>query len=180
MAYSLSAAGVFHIHRMVIDYGGWNMTVVQALMLQCIYLSYLGWDYSDGADSESKSSSRIIQFPSFLEYLGGGLFPALCMAGPCGHMSDFLNYIYSRKEYADKVHTFVPALKLIGIAMIWISIYGAILTFFPFGWLYEPGFRESNFLVRVSLFLPSSRIDGLLRDLCDWCQGTVLRGLQAG
>ncbi len=153
MLYSLGTTGVFHIHCMVCNYGGWDMTVVELLMIQTIHLSNLSWDYSDGADPENKSATRLRVFPSFFEYMAAGLCPAQCLAGPSGHITDFLNYIYRRNEYAHMVGTLVPTVQKVVTALVWLAVYGTIVYLFPFRLLYGRTFRESNFLMRVRSLL---------------------------
>ena len=119
-------------------------------MIQTIHLSNVAWDYSDGeVKTEKPSQYRLENLPSLIEYLAAGLCPTQVLAGPSGHVSDFLNYIHRRNEYASEFNTGLVALKRFLTGTAWVIIYAGILHFVPFEILYTTTFQNSNFFVRV-------------------------------
>lgn len=151
--YSLSTTAAAHIERMIRNYGGWDTTVAQCLMMQVISLSYMGWDYTDGLNPECKSRTKINELPTLIEFLGSTLSPTQVLAGPAGHLTDFLNYVNNRGEYAQKYDVLIPGLKKVLTGFLWLIVYGSIVNFFPFDLLYTTQFSEADFLHRTMLFL---------------------------
>lgn len=87
---------------MLIDYGGWNITIVTVLMMQTIFLSTFAWDFQDGgsAEGQKKNAKFIENMPSLLEFLSAGLCLTQSLAGPCSNFVDFSDYIWRRNDFA--------------------------------------------------------------------------------
>ena len=151
--YCLGTSTIFHLYRMIINYGGWDMTIVQLLMIQTLHLSNAAWDYSDGeSTSEKPSPTRLKDLPSFLEFFGAALCPSQCLSGPFTHISDYLNYIHRRNEYAVQVDTGFESFKRFLTAVAWLASYGTVLAYIPFTTFYTSTFHNSNFFMRVLFF----------------------------
>eukprot|EP00826_Nyctotherus_ovalis_P049798 TRINITY_DN6041_c0_g1_i2.p1 TRINITY_DN6041_c0_g1~~TRINITY_DN6041_c0_g1_i2.p1 ORF type:complete len:303 (+),score=48.57 TRINITY_DN6041_c0_g1_i2:401-1309(+) len=149
LLYTLSTSAVFHVRRMILDYGGWSTTVSQLFMIQVLHLSYVAWDYSDGADKESKSRTKLVALPSLLEFTAAALSPTQVLAGPFSHLTDFLNYIYRRHEYAhDMPFTWVGFIRL-GTSLVWIVVYAVIGKMFPFRLIYTEKFQQGSFFEKL-------------------------------
>jgi len=134
---------------MIIDYGGWTVTVAQLFMIQVLHLSYIGWDYSDGANKECKSRTKLVQLPSLFEFMAAALAPTQVLTGPFSHLTDFLNYIYRRQEYAD-----IPSGASLGFirlstSIAWTLAYILLGKFFPFKLIYTDKFQEGSFLEKI-------------------------------
>jgi len=61
-----------HIYRQVTDYGGWNMDISTALMMNTCKFTAFAWCYHDGGKkpeqlSEDQRKRRIERLPNFLE-----------------------------------------------------------------------------------------------------------------
>jgi hypothetical protein len=153
------------------------MTITQLLMIQTIGLSNVAWDYCDGeTKTEKPSKNRLVELPSFLEFMAAGLCPTQVLAGPSSHLSDFLNYIYRRNEYASEISTGFVALQRFLTGITWVVIYAVILSFVPFEILYTNAFHNSNFFTRVFFFVYILAIH--LRNLWTGSQGKILRLFQ--
>eukprot|EP01022_Parablepharisma_sp_SALTPOND_P001349 TRINITY_DN106150_c0_g1_i1.p2 TRINITY_DN106150_c0_g1~~TRINITY_DN106150_c0_g1_i1.p2 ORF type:complete len:424 (+),score=9.45 TRINITY_DN106150_c0_g1_i1:466-1737(+) len=153
VVYSLSVTAAFHIKRMYENYGGWDMTIAHILMMQTVHLSYLAWDYTDGADHENKSLKKLGELPTFFEFLAAALCPSQILAGPASHFVDFKNYIYQTNEYSKPVGTVWPAFKKFLTGFTWLVIYGSIVNYFPFDLFYTEQFYNSSFFARTFYFM---------------------------
>lgn len=147
--FSLAFTSIFHIHRMLYDYGVWDCTIAQILMIQTIHLSNIGWDYSDGGEKGTKNPKVLKEIPDFLEFLGSCLIPSQCLGGPCTHFVDFHRYIYNEGEYSQNFSTLLPAIKRIFTGLVWLGIYVLSVAFFPFKNLYITKFSEKSYFMQV-------------------------------
>lgn len=151
--YSVGVTSTYHIKRMLINYGNWDTDVTQLFMIQVISMSYLGWDYTDGANPESKSRTRLPKLPSFIEYFAAIICPTQVLAGPSSHFTDFYNYVYSKSEYAEKFETSYTGFKRILTAIIWLAIYSLIRVYYPYEMFFTKEFYEANFFSRLNIFM---------------------------
>eukprot|EP00826_Nyctotherus_ovalis_P049143 TRINITY_DN5886_c0_g1_i1.p1 TRINITY_DN5886_c0_g1~~TRINITY_DN5886_c0_g1_i1.p1 ORF type:complete len:377 (-),score=54.73 TRINITY_DN5886_c0_g1_i1:198-1328(-) len=150
---SLAVASVFHAKRLIFNYGNWDTGVVQIFMIQVICLSYIGWDYSDGADPENKSRTKLTQLPGLFEYMAAVMCPTQVLAGPSSHFIDFHNYVYGKKEYAKEYSVASTAAKRIVTGIVWLGIYASIVNRFPMEIFYSEKFYNSDFFTRLFYFM---------------------------
>ncbi len=149
--YCLAVTGITHAHRIITNYGGWDMSLSELLMVQTVHLSYLAWDYQDATEKTPRNPKILKALPTLLEHLAAGLCPSQSLGGPEGHLVDFLDYIYSRKEYAVPVSTTWPTFKKITTAIAWLCVYLAIISRYPISLLYND-YSSHPFYMRVSPF----------------------------
>lgn len=155
LIFTLLMTGIGHAYRYFTNYNGWDMSICQLLMMHNIYLSFIAWDYVDGAKeiSKSKSKTALTQLPNLLEYFACAVCPNLSLGGPSGHIKDFLDYIYHKDVYQKTVPTFWSAMGRLGTGFCWIFVYGGIAVFFPATLVYSEKFAEFNFGKRVFFFI---------------------------
>jgi len=146
-------ASLFHAQRLIFNYGNWDTGIVQIFMIQVIHFSYLGWDYSDGADPKSKSRTRLVNLPDLFEYMAATLCPTQVLAGPSSHFIDFHNYIYKKREYAKTYSCLSIGLKRAITGILWLGVYSMIINFFPMDLFYTKRFYGSPFFARLFYFM---------------------------
>jgi hypothetical protein len=135
----------------MVNYGGWDMSVSEILMMQTIQLSHVAWDYADGDKNEKTISKKPIKtMPSLFEFIASAICPSQCLGGPSMHLVDFLDYIYRRNDYEKPVDTVAPALKRVMASLFWITIYLAIINNYPLSLLYDGTYADQPFHLRVS------------------------------
>lgn len=83
---SLLILSVFHIYRMVMDYGGWKMDLSTILMTIVCKYSMLAYAVEDGVNENRKlspeqESNKIESVPSFFHFLSYCLFLPTCIMG---------------------------------------------------------------------------------------------------
>ncbi len=158
LIFTLVCTGIGHVYRYYTNYGGWDMSICQLMMMQCIHLSVLAWDYVDGAVVETPkapvSKVALKTLPNLIEYLAAALVPNQMLGGPNGHVKDFLDYIYHRNEYQKPVPTVKPAMIRLGTGLCWLVVYIGIVLVFPTNLVYGETYAENGFLTRVYFFEP--------------------------
>ena len=148
--YGLVATGISHAERFFSNYGGWDMSISEILMMQTVHISTLAWDYQDGADDTKKGSRTALkELPGLMEYFAAGLSPSQTLAGPCSHIIDFTDYIYARKEFTTSVKTVLPGLQKFTTALFWLGVYVFMTSKLPTSILYSPSYSELPFHLRV-------------------------------
>jgi len=157
-----------HIERMITDYGGWHLGVSTSIMIQCISLSMVAWDYTDGllllekekADLDTKkteitpktqtiSKSAVKERPTFIEFFACIVCPTHSFAGPCSNYKDFRDFVYHEGDFKEIPSTVIPCLKRFGTGLISIVLYVTLHKFFPAELLRTSDFKEKDFLTRV-------------------------------
>jgi lysophospholipid acyltransferase len=106
---------VFHIYRMIVDFGGYNMDVTTVLMINVCKCTSFAWCYKDGGVSEEKLSvsqraNKIEKLPSFMEYMSFIYFYGNTLVGPACEYKDHINFINRQGEYSDIPSTFLGSL----------------------------------------------------------------------
>eukprot|EP00826_Nyctotherus_ovalis_P056980 TRINITY_DN7781_c0_g1_i15.p2 TRINITY_DN7781_c0_g1~~TRINITY_DN7781_c0_g1_i15.p2 ORF type:complete len:146 (-),score=41.31 TRINITY_DN7781_c0_g1_i15:858-1295(-) len=139
---------------MVNDYGGWHLGVSTFVMLLCLRLSAIAWDYVDGATDPSKLSSEqkktaLREIPPLLEYFTSAVSPTEALAGPLSSFADFRDYVYAQGIFKTIPSTIAPCLKRLGVAMGLCLTYVAIANYFPIIELSKPDFYQRNFFYKV-------------------------------
>eukprot|EP00826_Nyctotherus_ovalis_P053895 TRINITY_DN7034_c0_g2_i1.p5 TRINITY_DN7034_c0_g2~~TRINITY_DN7034_c0_g2_i1.p5 ORF type:complete len:160 (-),score=47.28 TRINITY_DN7034_c0_g2_i1:894-1373(-) len=144
-----------HVVRMVARYGSWDLGITTTLMILCIHLCSLGWNYVDGEVDPGKltrdqQKHAIRETPSFLEFFAAGIGPTQCFAGPCSNFVDFKNYVYGTDIYAGLPSTFAPCMKRFLRGWTFVGFYLGIQAFYSSKFLASPQFVEANFFVKAS------------------------------
>ena len=152
--YSLTFLIFLHIERMIDDYGGWHLGVATFAMIQCMHLSSIGWDYTDGGTDPDKLSSEqkrnaIKEMPSFLEFFAAALSPTQSLAGPTSNYVDFINYIRMKGDFAQIPSTVLPCLKRFAPGLFYLVLYVVLHALFPPELVRTFKFRSYGFWTKV-------------------------------
>lgn len=152
--FTLSCLTYAHIARMVRNYGSWDLDIATGLMLLCIHLCAVAWDYVDGEVDPAKLSTEqkknaLKERPTLLELFSSGVCPTQCFAGPSSNFADYKDYIYHRGIYADVPNTFVPCMKRFLLGWVFVVFYVGIHKFFTNEQLCSPQFPSESFFTRV-------------------------------
>jgi len=146
--YCLAVTGGTHLRAIIVNYGGWDMSVAELFMVQTVHLSYLAWDYADGVKKETKNPKILLTFPTFLEYMAAALCPTCSLGGPEFHVVDFLDYVYSRHDFAVHENPGWPSFYKMFTGFCWLAIYGAVVNKYPISLLYD-NYSSQPFYTRV-------------------------------
>lgn len=154
-AFTMGYLTLVHIERMINDYGGWHLGISTFVMLLCIRLSSIAWDYVDGKTDPDKLSSvqkiyALREIPSLLEYFACSVSPTEALAGPLCNFADFRDYIYMQGIYKNVPSTILPCFKRFGTGIILVAFYVLISNWFPLSGLIHPDFYKRNFFMKVS------------------------------
>jgi len=134
---SLVYLSLFHIWRMYIDWGGYSIEVTAVLMIFVCKCTSLAWCYKDGGADDSKLSEyqrkkKVIQFPSFLEYMSYMYFYGNALVGPACDYIDHIKFMKREGEYAHIPNTLLPSLGYLicgflnmGIIVLFAKEYNA-------------------------------------------------------
>lgn len=155
-AFALGCLIYAHIIRMIQSYGIWDLDITTSMMILCIHLCSLAWDYVDGAAdpailSREQKKNAIHKLPTFLEFFASGICPTQCFAGPCSNFADFKNYIYSHGIYASIPSTVTASMKRFLTGWIFVIFYVGIHKFYSTDILKSPDFPKLNFFLKVVL-----------------------------
>lgn len=150
-----------HVERMLSDYGGWYLGVSTSIMVLCIHLSGVAWDYADGeADPATLSSEQkknaLHEIPNFMEYFASAVSPTQSFAGPISNFADFRDYVRMEGIYKSIPSTIVPGMKRLANGIILIISFVGLTTFFSISNMALPSFQERNFFYKVAIFLIDS------------------------
>jgi hypothetical protein len=137
---------------MIVEYGGWGLTIVTVIMFETIYISKFGWDLQDGGSEEGKKLNKkaIVNFPPLLEYLAAAFCGTQTFAGPSTNFKDFVDFIYRRNEF-EKIpesHT-KESLKRALLGLFYTIVHAVTSKLFPFHLLYS---LEDNYNVFYKVF----------------------------
>lgn len=72
VVFTMTTTSIFHIRLMILNYGGWSVSVDQLLMVQTLHLINIAWDYYDGDESNKKdhmNPKALKETPKFLNIL---------------------------------------------------------------------------------------------------------------
>lgn len=153
-AFTLTCLTYAHISRMMRNYGSWDLDIATGLMMLCIHLCGVGWDYVDGAADPSKLSTEqkknaLKECPTILELFSSGVCPTQCFAGPSSNLIDYKNFIYRRGIYTNVPSTFIPCMKRFLLGWVFVVFYVGIHKFFDSDQLRSPNFPNESFFKRV-------------------------------
>lgn len=153
--FTLSYLTLVHIERMVNDYGGWHLGVSTFVMLLCLKLSAIAWDYVDGGIDPSKLSteqkkSALHELPSLLEYFAACTSPTEVLAGPLSGFVDFKDYINGQGIFKNIPSTIKPCLKRFMHGIFSAVIYVLLSNYFPISKMSDPEFYKWNFFYKVN------------------------------
>ena len=101
---SLLILSMFHIYRMIVDYGGWQIDLSAVLMTMTCKYSLLAYAIEDG-QGEKKSltteqqSNKQIKLPTILEYFSYCQFLPTAVMGTALEYQHFKNYMEANREY---------------------------------------------------------------------------------
>lgn len=156
-AFTLTCLTYAHIARMVRNYGSWDLDVATGLMILCIHLCGVAWDYVDGGVDPSKLSTEqkknaFKERPTILELFSSAMCPTQCFAGPNSNFVDYKNYIYKQGIYANVPNTFIPCMKRFLLGWVFVIFYVGIHKFFDSDQLRSPNFPNESFFTRVSSY----------------------------
>lgn len=146
-----------HIYRMITNYEKWDIRDPTGIyMLSMCKFSFFAFSYEDG-EKEDKDiynphhrSHKIVNLPSFFEYLSYIYFFPTSTYGPSIEYTDFIDYIYLKKQYANmstKKNILLGFLRVL-IAFVIIGFYGAFNSSFPPQFIGSEEFGSSNFLYK--------------------------------
>lgn len=148
---SMIYLSLFHIWRMYVDWGGSAIEITAVLMIYVCKVTSLSWCYQDGAVPEEKLSAdqrkkKIVQFPTFLEYISYMYFYGNSLVGPACDYVDHIKFIKREGDYAENPSTFLPSLAYLASGFLNMAI---IIVFAPtynaFGTLTEGYAQKSLF-----------------------------------
>ena len=95
---SLTLLSIYHIYRMIVDYGGWTMDISTIMMSNVNKYSLFAYAYQDGQTplnklSKEQTKERVEKLPSFWRFLGYCQFlPAspISIAFPFKNFEDYI------------------------------------------------------------------------------------------
>ena len=108
------------LYFMITCFGCWNMDVTTYIMMLTAKLWGLAWAVKDGYVhkqnlSESQLKLRVVDLPTFVEFMGFVSFGPGCLVGPFIEFRDYIDFMERRGEYEDmpcglSMPTFVPSM----------------------------------------------------------------------
>jgi lysophospholipid acyltransferase len=152
--YALAALIYSHIERMISDYGGWNLGINTAFMVQCTHLFSFAWDFADETIPEEKRSEDQKKYaikgtPTVLEFMAAALNPFQSIAGPSGNFNDFHNYICLEKEFKQIPNTFLPCMKRFSAALFWVVGFFLLSKVNWMETIKSPAYNDLNVFVQL-------------------------------
>lgn len=144
-----------HIARMLRNYGSWDLDIATGMMILCIHLCTVAWDYVDGEVQDQSKLSReqkknaLYERPSILEFFSSSLSFTQCFSGPCSNFVDYKDYIYRRGIYKNVPNTFIPCMKRFLLGWTFVFFYVLIAHFYSNDLLRDPEYPNLEFFKKV-------------------------------
>jgi len=151
--YCLTFLAIFHIYRMYIDYGGWNMDITTTLMMTVPRICSLAWCYQDGRTKEKLSPEQEIrkleELPNLFQYFSYILFYSTVILGPFCDYNDFRDFIYLQNDYREIPNTFSASfLELLG-GFVFMGITATVLPHYLPDYMATPQFAKDSVLYQI-------------------------------
>ena len=94
------------LYFMITCFGCWNMDVSTYTMMLTAKLWGLAWALRDGYNhkqnlSESQRKLRVVELPTFVEFMGFVAFAPGCVVGPFIEYRDYIDYMERQGDYKD-------------------------------------------------------------------------------
>lgn len=144
-ALSMVALAVYHIYRLVTNYGSTDIELSFILMLYVSKYSLLSFAYQDGGLSEDKlkhsyqKEDRIEQLPSFIDYIGYLQFVPTCILNTPVDYTKYDKYIKQEGVFA--AIPFLDSLKKTLKDLVYGAICGGFyliqMLYFPVNYMKE-------------------------------------------
>ena len=135
---SMAHLSILNIIRMIVDFGGWSIDDISTIyMVEVAKFSSFGFSYADGEKDPKDmvnahhKSTRIVEFPSIVEYASYIFFYPTTIIGPFIEFKDFINFIDQKDCYAELKYNMAFIISQ-GIQKLSISIF-FIVIFALFG-----------------------------------------------
>jgi len=122
---------IFHIYRMIVDWAGFSIEITAVLMIYTCKSTAFAYCYQDGAKKDSELSAeqrknKIVNLPSFIEYMSFMYFYGNTLVGPACEYNDHSNFIKRQGDYAKIPSTLFPSLAWLALGLLNMGI---IVTF---------------------------------------------------
>lgn len=151
-AVSVILLSVYHIYRMVLDYGGWNLDVSTILMMLVCKYSMFAFAYQDGAVPEkdikipSQLHNRLVELPSFIDFLVFTQFLPTCIIGTSCQFKDFDDYINQSGDFKQipLASSLKKSLLDLGISLSTLGVYAFGMFYFPLETMKGDLFPQQN------------------------------------
>lgn len=148
---SLVLLSIYHIYRMIVDYGGWTMDISVIMMSNVNKYSLFAFSYQDGHTplnklSKEQTKERLEKLPSFFRFLGYCQFlPAspISIAFPYKVYDDYMEL---RNQYTAIPSPWKMVLHDFGFALLMVPIYVFHMLYFPLSELQSPEFATKGCL----------------------------------
>jgi hypothetical protein len=108
-----------HIHRMWVNFGGYDLDITTFTMLLICKLSALAYCYKDGGEDQQKLTDeqrkwRVTSMPNLLEYVSYIFF---CNNAALGVFYEFSDY----KRFIERTHEYKNIPSPIGPSLSWLA-----------------------------------------------------------
>lgn len=130
-----------HIHRMIANFGSFELDITTYTMLLICKLSALAFCYKDGAENSEKLTEdqriwKVTHFPELLEYASYVFFCNGCALGVFFEFSDYKKFIERTHEYEHVPCPILPSLKWLvqGFGFMGVFIVGEKYFYLPDCW----------------------------------------------
>jgi lysophospholipid acyltransferase len=157
---------IYHIQRMIVDYGGWTLDVSTIMMGNVCKYSLLAFAYQDGAqvdkqlETEDQRTEKVTVLPNFLDYIGYLLFlPTAAVSTPMSYhkYSQYMNQCDQFASIPFK-ETLLAIRKDGAIALGCGVLYLLGNTYTPISTLTEHNFTDQPFWPMLGYVIVSTHL----------------------
>ena len=148
MVWVLAHLSLSHVHRMWMNFGGFDLEISTYNMLQVCKLSAMAFCYQDGGRddlTERQKKLAIKKLPNLFELASYTYYTQACALGVFFEFTNYFDFIKCEGEYRDRVSPILPSLKSLGEALLFTGIFFAASMHFPIETCYTSAYAAWSF-----------------------------------
>lgn len=116
---SVLLLSMFHIYRLIVDYGGWAIDISTVMMVMVCKFSLFAYQCQDGTNTgekldkmtEEQKTQRLVNIPSFYDYVCYLQFLPSSVMGPSLDYTSYSTFINLENQYQNIPDTKAAAFK---------------------------------------------------------------------